>query len=122
MITLPHDAKQFNIKGAAVDYFQFHENNQDYIYFDATQQQAPEPMMDAIRGLTQVDHKDTKLVMINRYEPSALVNKLGDSYDVQTIDLEDGNCQIIFTYKGGHYKKITLNDFDHRSDYTKRKL
>jgi len=78
--------------------------------------------MDAIRGLTAVEHKETKLVMIHNHIPQALFDKLGDSYDIQTIDLENGNCQIIFSYKGGNYKKLTLNDFDHRDHYTNRKI
>lgn len=117
MITIPRHAKQVDIRGSHLDYLTFNHGQQEYIYFDASQEKAPIPILGAIRGLSTVKNKKTKLIMVHDHIPQALLDKLGESYEVQTESLTDGRTEIVFSYKGGANKKITFNDFYYKDIY-----
>ena len=110
MITLPTDASKLNPQGATVDFFNFQEKDIHYYYFDTSLRAAPEPMVNAMVGLNMIKDNDNKLVMINHQKPMGLFNKLLETFDVQTFELDDGNYQMVFSYKEGLSEQADLSD------------
>jgi hypothetical protein len=69
----------------------------------------PEPMVNAMIGLSMVD-ANTKLLMVNHKKPGGLLNKVGENYDYEAIDKADGCIQLLFSYKQGKSEEADLSN------------
>ena len=94
----PVDAEELRPEGATVPFYKYSANGKTIIEFDSSLTQPPEPMVNAMTALKFVD-KDTIVVMINHKKPMGLFGKIGENYDIDTKELENGNFQIIFSLK-----------------------
>jgi len=61
-------------------------------------------------GLKLIDGSDKKLIMINHKKPMGLLDKIGENFDIEVQNLEDGRVKLIFSYKEGASEKANLND------------
>jgi hypothetical protein len=66
-------------------------------------------MVNAMIGLKMVDEK-TNLLMVNHKKPAGLLNKIGENYEINSVDLPDGNVQLLFSYKTGESEKADLSN------------
>lgn len=110
MIRLPHNAKKLEFQNSTVDFFEFEQDEFTYYYFDCSFCSAPEPMINAMIGLRLIDDSNKKLVMINHSEPSGLFPKIKENYNFNVTELDDGNVQIIFSYKAGTTPQTDFED------------
>jgi hypothetical protein len=110
MITIPENAKPINVDGSTVDFLTFTENDIIFFYFDTSDVTAPEPMQNAMAGLSLLKSSQDKLIMVNHQKPMGLFGKLQEKFDIEVFDLADGNYQMIFSYKAGISENADLTD------------
>lgn len=109
MSLLPNDAKKIEVAGATLDFFQYEKENITYFFFDSSMTGPPEPMVNAMAGLRLLDAKDKKLVMLNHKTPGGLFAKIGENFDFEIQELEDGRSQVTFGFKEGASLNADLN-------------
>ena len=103
------DAQEFNAEGATVPFYKYTIDNIEYIEFDTSRCGPPEPMVNAMTALSFLKDSGTKVVMINHKNPGGLINKIGENFDVDISNREDGTFQILFSYKQGDSEKADLS-------------
>ena len=98
------------VPGATVPFFTYTEGETQYYEFDTSKCGPPEPMVNAMAGLKMIDGPNKKVVMINHKKPMGLLDKIGENYNIDFEDMDDGRVKIIFSYKAGESEKADLND------------
>lgn len=97
---IPHDAAKIDVEGATVDFFTFSSDDATFFAFDTSRCGPPDPMLNAIAGLKLLDAPNKKLLMINHKMPMGLFDKLGERFDIQRRERDDGLSEVIFGFKG----------------------
>ncbi|MBN2895873.1 MAG: hypothetical protein JXK05_08315 [Campylobacterales bacterium] len=97
---IPHDAAKIDVEGATVDFFTFENDEATFFAFDTSRCGPPEPMVNAMAGLKLLDRPEKKLLMINHKMPMGLFDKLGERFDIQKHERDDGLSEVIFGFKG----------------------
>ena len=110
MEILPSDAEKIEVPGATVDFYKYTKDGITYYQFDTSRCGPPEPMVNAMSGLKLIDGPDKRLVMINHKKPMGLLDKIGENYQIEEEQLEDGRVKLVFSYKPGASEKANLND------------
>ncbi len=96
------------VTGATVPFFAYTQDGIEYYEFDTSRCGPPDPMVNAMAGLALITDDTKKLVMINHKKPMGLLDKIGENYDIDTADMEDGRVKLIFSYKAGESEKTDL--------------
>ncbi len=109
-MNIPQDAQKVEVPGATVDFYKFERDGVTYYAFDTSRCGPPEPMVNAMAGLKLVDSPNVKLIMINHKKPMGLLNKIGENYDIEIQELDDGRVKLVFGYKEGASEKADLSD------------
>ena len=102
--------EKIEVQGATVDFYKYSEGDVEVYEFDTSRCGPPEPMVNAMAGLKLIDAPNKKLVMINHKKPMGLLDKVGENYNIEIENLEDGRVKLIFTYKEGASENANLND------------
>jgi len=110
MELLPSDAEKIEVQGATVDFYKYTKDGITYYQFDTSRCGPPEPMVNAMSGLKLIDGPDKKLVMINHKKPMGLLDKIGQNYEIETENLENGNVKLTFGFKEGATSSANLDD------------
>jgi len=110
MSLLPSDAKKIEVAGATVDFFEYEKDSLTTYQFDTSMTGPPEPMVNAMAGLKLIDAPGKALVMINHKSPGGLFNKIGEHFNYEAQDLDDGKLKITFRYIAGESEKADLTD------------
>ena len=97
------------VDGANVPFFKYTVGEDQIIEFDTSKCGPPDPMVNAMAGLKLLDAPNKKVVMINHKKPGGLISKIGENYDIETEDLEDGRVKLIFSYKAGESERADLS-------------
>ena len=105
----PSNATKMTVENATVEFLSYQENGIDYIGFDTSMCIPPEPMINAMLALELLTSAHKKVVMINHRSPVGLLAKIGNFYDIETTDLEDGKIKLVFSYKEGVSDKADLS-------------
>lgn len=100
MITVPDNMKKIDVEGSTVDFFEFQFGGDTYYMFDTSMTAPPEPMVNAMVGLRLLDDAKKKLVMINHKNPGGLFSKIGDDFEFEITERDDGLFEIVFGFKG----------------------
>ena len=108
-LEIPEDAKTFQPEGATVPFFEYPVKEGRVIAFDTSECGPPEPMVNAMIALQNVDDK-TAVLMINHKKPMGLLDKIGDKYHIETAKTADGKVKLLFTYKKGASEEADLSD------------
>ncbi len=103
----PENAEKFQPEGATVPFYKYSVDDKTIIEFDSSLTQPPEPMVNAMTALNFVD-PDTTVVMINHKKPMGLFGKIGENYNIDSKELDNGNQMIVFSYKDGKSEKADL--------------
>jgi len=98
------------VDGANVPFFKYTVGEDQIIEFDTSKCGPPDPMVNAMAGLKLLDAPNKKVVMINHKKPGGLISKIGENYDIETEDLEDGRVKLIFSYKAGESERADLSE------------
>ncbi len=98
------------VDGANVPFFTYTLGEDQIIEFDTSKCGPPDPMVNAMAGLKLLDAPNKKVVMINHKKPGGLISKIGENYDIETEDLEDGRVKLIFSYKAGESERADLSE------------
>lgn len=110
MELLPPDAQKIDVDGATVDFYRYEKDGVTYYQFDTSRCGPPEPMVNAMSGLKLIDSPNKKLVMINHKKPMGLLDKIGEKFEIETENLDDGRVKITFGYKEGVSASADLSD------------
>ncbi len=110
MELLPSDAEKIEVPGATVDFYKYTKDGVTYYQFDTSRCGPPEPMVNAMSGLKLIDGPDKKLVMINHKKPMGLLDKIGENFDIEVENLEDGRVKLTFGYKEEASASADLGD------------
>jgi len=97
------------VPGATVPFFTYTIGETQYFEFDTSKCGPPEPMVNAMAGLKMIDSPNKKVVMINHKKPMGLLDKIGENYDIEAEDMEDGRVKLIFSYRAGESEKADLS-------------
>jgi hypothetical protein len=81
---------------ATLNFYKYEEDGLTYYEFDATQCQPPEPMINAIVGLSLLKSKNDRLVGIFFHEPFPLYDRVPLSIAHEAKELDDGDFRITF--------------------------
>lgn len=85
-----------NVPGATLMFYRYRRNGIDYIEFDASQCEPPEPMVNAMKGLEFIRGTQKRLVMIAFHEPTPLFNRVATAFSWNVEVLDNGNVKIVF--------------------------
>ncbi len=110
MICLPTHAQSISLTGSTVDFFTFTQDDILYYYFDTSLSPAPEPMVNAMRGLSLLKSPQEKLIMINHQKPMGLLAKLQENFIIDITERDDDNYQILFSFKEGLSQNTDFTD------------
>ena len=110
MSLLPNNAKEIEVAGATVEFFEYVENGLTIYQFDTSMTGPPEPMVNAMAGLKLINTTNKALVMINHKSPGGLFNKIGESYSYESQDLDDGKIKITFKYIAGESENMDFTN------------
>ncbi|MBD3831212.1 MAG: hypothetical protein IE890_12110 [Arcobacter sp.] len=97
MIEIPQFIENFSPSNATVEFGKFTKEGIEYIVFDTSRCGPPEPMVNAMIGLSLLDSPKKKLIMINHKPPKGLYDKIGNEYAIEEHTLENGNTMILFS-------------------------
>jgi len=98
------------VEGATVPFFTYTLGESQVFEFDTSKCGPPDPMVNAMAGLKLLDAPNKKVVMINHKKPGGLISKIGENYDIETENMEDGRVKLTFSYKAGESEKANLAD------------
>ena len=101
--------KEIEVIGASVPFFTYELGEDQIFEFDTSKCGPPEPMVNAMAGLKLINEPGKKLVMINHKKPGGLISKIGENYDIEIENLEDGRVKLTFSYKAGESEKADLS-------------
>jgi len=110
MLNLPDHAQPLSLAGSTVDFFSFTKDDVLYYYFDTSLTAAPEPMVNAMRGLSLLKNPQEKLIMINHQKPMGLIAKLQENFTIDVTKRDDDNYQILFSFKEGLSQNSDFTD------------
>jgi len=79
-----------------LDFYKYEENGLVFYEFDATECNPPEPMVNTIHGLNMLKNENDRLLGIFFHEPVPLYERIGDGFEHEAIELENGDFKIIF--------------------------
>ena len=96
------------VEGATVPFFTYTLGEDQIFEFDTSKCGPPEPMVNAMAGLKYIDGPHKKLAMINHKKPMGLLDKIGENYDIETEEMEDGRVKLLFSYRAGESDKADL--------------
>ncbi len=101
--------KEIEVIGASVPFFTYELGEDQIFEFDTSKCGPPEPMVNAMAGLKLLDASNKKVVMLNHKKPGGLISKIGENYDIEIENLEDGRVKLTFSYKAGESEKADLS-------------
>jgi len=81
---------------ATLEFYKYEENGLVFYEFDATECQPPEPMVNTIHGLKLLKNENDRLIGRFFHEPVPLYERVGNSFEHEAIELENGDFNIIF--------------------------
>ncbi|GHV05836.1 hypothetical protein AGMMS50229_09550 [Campylobacterota bacterium] len=88
------------LEGASVPY-QYEKTDGESWSFDTSSEACPVPMVSALIGLRQIDAPNKRLIMFNHSRPTALIDRVKDSFAIAVAQLSDGRFEIVFEFKQG---------------------
>ncbi len=88
------------LPGATLPFYRYVIDGIDYIEFDGSACEPPEPMINAMAGFEHIAGTDKRLVMIAFHEPTPLYSRIADRYSWDVDVLKNGNVKIVFRNKG----------------------
>jgi hypothetical protein len=100
--------EEIEVMGATVPFFTYTLGEDQVLEFDTSKCGPPDPMVNAMAGLKLIDSPNKKLVMINHKKPGGLLEKIGENYDTEIEQLEDGRVKLTFSYKSGESEQADL--------------
>jgi len=113
-ITLPTtNAHVIEVKGSTVDFLEYKVGKIKYISFDTSDRGAPEPMQNALLGLSLITDNKTRLVMINHRVPEGLLKRLTSKFEYIQENLDDKSIAIEF-FVTGNEKIKGIENIDNR--------
>ena len=81
---------------ATLDFYKYEEDGLTYYEFNATQCQPPEPMINAMVGLSLLKSKNDRLVGIFFHEPFPLYDRVPLSISHEAKETQNGDFRITF--------------------------
>ncbi len=109
-VTKPDNAYELKVEGQTVPFYKYKIGDMTYIEFDTSKCGPPEPMVNAMLALKEIQKLDNaKVIMINHKKPMGLLPKIEGEYDYEAKDV-DGITKLIFTKKINPDIKTNFDD------------
>jgi len=106
---LPEGAEEITVVGATVPFYKYTDEGITYYQFDTSLTGPPEPMVNAMCGLKLITSPEESLNMINHKKPMGLLDRIGENFDIEIVELEKDLYKVIFSFKGESTKAADLN-------------
>ncbi len=84
------------VSGATLYFYKYELDGLTYYEFDATECSPPEPMLNAIHGLSMIKNENERLVGIFFHEPFPLYQKIPSFFVHESTELESGDFKVVF--------------------------
>jgi len=109
MNLIPDDSTKIDLEGATIPFYRYTKDNQKYLQFDTSLCGHPEPMVNAMTGLQNLEDGE-KLVMINSKPPMGLFPKIEKDFSHEIEELESAKFKITFTKNSESSNSTNFND------------
>ncbi len=86
--------QKVEVPRATLDFYTYEEDGLTFYEYDATQCQAPEPMVNTLAGLSLLKTKTDRLVGLFFHEPFPLYSRLPLTIEHEAKELENGDFKI----------------------------
>lgn len=93
------DRKALTVPGSTVPFTSYEIEGIEYVEFDCTHCQPPEPMVNLVYALKLLDAKDKRVVMINMQEPTPFYPRIADEVAWEVTPLKNGDVRIEFSLR-----------------------
>ncbi|MCW8837453.1 MAG: hypothetical protein OQJ77_07015 [Thiovulaceae bacterium] len=80
----------------SLDFYKYEKDGLMYYEFDATRCSPPEPMVNAIAGLSLLKEANERLVGLFFHVPSPLFARIGDEFSYEINELDSGDIRVEF--------------------------
>ncbi|MBU0720627.1 hypothetical protein KJ877_04750 [bacterium] len=84
------------VKRATLKFYKYEQEGLVFYEFDATECTPPEPMVNAIVGLSLLKNKNERLVGIFFHEPAPLYARIPSDITYEATELENKDYRIVF--------------------------
>lgn len=88
--------ENIEVVGATLPFVKYEIDGIRYFEFDSSHAFAPEPMVNATRGLNLLENEHDVLVMINAQEPTPFFARIEKDYSWVVEELDNGDVKIFF--------------------------
>ncbi len=88
--------KSIQVPATTLEFFTYEKGGLKFYEFDASECEPPEPMINTLRGLALLKHKNERLVGTYFHEPFPLYERIPISFEYKPLELENGNFQVTF--------------------------
>jgi len=84
------------VPGASLPFVTYTQDGIEYIEFNSSASNPPEPMVNFMKGFELIKGTDKRLVMINAQEPAPLYPRIATDLTWDVEVLESGDVKIVF--------------------------
>lgn len=88
--------KLVEVPRATLDFYKYEKDGLVFYEFDATECSPPEPMVNAVIGLSMLKNKEDRVVGIFFHEPIPLYERVSSEFTHEAKELENGDYKVIF--------------------------
>ena len=88
--------KLVEVPRATLDFYKYEKDGLVFYEFDATECSPPEPMVNAVIGLSMLKNKEDRVVGIFFHEPIPLYERVPSEFTHEAKELENGDYKVIF--------------------------
>jgi len=109
MSLIPENAEKIEVMGSTVDFYKIAKDGESTYFFDTSKCGPPDPMVNAMAGLQQLQTPQDKLVMINHKAPGGLFPKVEADFNYEIENIEGGFVKVTFTKKSDEASTTDFN-------------
>jgi len=92
-----HEKNVIEVPGASLEFVSYMVDGIEYIEFDSSASNPPEPMVNVMKGFELISGTQKRLVMINAQEPMPLYPRIATDFSWEVEVLDNGNVKIVFS-------------------------
>ncbi|QFR49167.1 hypothetical protein FJR48_05280 [Sulfurimonas lithotrophica] len=90
------DKEKIVIPRGSLDFYKYEKDGLIYYEFNATRCSPPEPMVNAIAGLSMLKEKNERLVGFFFHVPSPLFGRIGNEFVYEIDEMDNGDVRVEF--------------------------
>lgn len=88
--------KLVEVAGTTLTFYNYKDKDLNIYEFDATECEAPEPMVNTMRGLGLLKSENDRLIGLFFHEPFPLYERIPFTIAHEATELENGDFKVVF--------------------------